>query len=56
LEPVKAAGFGYLYLGGEPLSKVFEYYAIRGSKESEDMLDEVPFILGESVPILDVLG
>jgi hypothetical protein len=56
LEAVEAACLRNLDLSSEPLSEVFENYAIRGGKESEDVLDKMALILGESLPILDVLG
>ena len=56
LEAVEASGLGDLNLGGEPLSEVLEDNTIRCGEEGEDVFDEMLFILGESLPVLDVLG
>lgn len=55
LETIKASCLWNLNLCHEPLSQVFENYAIRSSKEGQNHLDEMLFILIESGPILDIL-
>ncbi len=56
LKAVKAASFRDLDFCCESLGKIFEHNTIRSSKESENMLDEVLFVLGEFFPILNILS
>jgi len=44
LEAVEASGFGNLDFGAEALGKVFQNNTVRGSEESEYVLDEMFFI------------
>lgn len=55
LEAVKAAGLGDLDVGGEAAGKVLEDDAIGGGKEGENVLDEVPLIVGQLLPVRGVL-
>lgn len=56
METVKTAGLGDLDFGCEPLSKIFQHNAIRGGKESKNVLDEMSLVLCEFFPILDILS
>lgn len=56
LETVEASSLGDLNLATETLDKVLVHDTIRGSKESQDVGDEVSFIVVESVvPVVHVL-
>ena len=56
LKPVEAACFWYLNFTAESLDEVLVDDAIGRSKESEDMGDEVPLIVIQSiVPVVKVL-
>ena len=56
LEPVKAPGFGDLNFATEALDEVLIDDAVRGSKESEDVGDEMTFVVIELVfPVVEVL-
>jgi len=54
LEAVEASGFGNLDFGAEALGKVFQNNTIRGSEESEYVLDEMLFVRCELLPVFHV--
>jgi len=56
LEAVEASGFGSLDFGAEALGKVFQNNTVRGSEESEYVLDEMLFIRGKPLPVFHVLA
>lgn len=55
LEAVKASCFRDLNLCAKLLSQVFKNYAIRGSKEGQNIFYEVFFLLVEFLPVFEVL-
>jgi hypothetical protein len=56
LETVKELGFGILNLIDEVLGQVLIHDPIGGSKKSEDMFDEILFVLAQFViPVTQVL-
>lgn len=56
LEAVEATGLGSLHFTAEALEKVFVDNTIRGSEEGQDVRDEVPLIVGQFVPVVEILG
>merc|ERR1719509_668076 len=56
LESIEAAGLGDLNLTHEMFYQVFIDNSVRCGEESENMFDEVPFIVSEFVPISEVPG
>lgn len=56
LEAVEAAGFGDLHLTHEVFYEVFVDDAVGRGEKSEDVLDEVLFVVGEFVPVSEVPG
>jgi len=54
LETVEASGFGDLDFSAELFSEVFKNNTVTGSKEGQNVLDKVLFVLVESFPVLQV--
>jgi hypothetical protein len=54
LEAIEASGFGCCDFGGKIAAQVLINDAISGSKEHEDIGDEVAFSFGQLVPICEV--
>lgn len=56
LEPVETSGFWNLNLLHEPLDQIFVDNSVRGSKECQNMRNEIFFILLElSIPVFSIL-
>lgn len=56
LKPVEAPGLGDLDFGAKLLGQVLGHYAVTGREECQNILDEVPFIGGQFLPVGLVLS
>jgi len=56
LETVEATSFGELDLSAESLSEVLENDTVRGSEESENVLDKMLFIFVKLLPVFGING
>lgn len=55
LEAVEAARLGDLHLRAKLLRQILKHDPVRGREEGEHVLDEVPLLLVEFLPVLEVL-
>jgi len=56
LEAVKEFCLCILYLAHEVLGEIFIHDPVRGCKEGQNMLDEIPFVVIELVlPVINIL-
>lgn len=56
LESVETAGFWHLNFSTESSSKILQNDSVGGSEECQHMFDEMFFVFGELLPVLNVLG
>ena len=56
LEPVEGPRLGDLHLVHEPRTQVLEDDAVRGREEGEHVRDKVALVVGELVPVGEVVG